>query len=153
MKKLLTILTLTFLALTVGAQWKTETDGLDLTDLTSTDSVYVFYYDVFEVRRQIYSGKWSVSVDDESVTSDSIYSSIGVAEKVGEFRELTITNWPYELSTDSTTTHNDGYTHGRAAEGDIIPFRYLCVKYYLTNGTVDVAEDDSVSHKVYMFKE
>jgi len=154
MKKLLIALIFIGMSITsVEAQWKTYTDGFNFNNLSGTDTA--FYYNVFESSpKRVYDGLWSVGVLDDLIKSDSLHVTIGVASEVGDFKELSITNWPYELGTDSTIV-NGSYSHGHAAYDDIIPFRYLVVKYYKdATGEFEVAvtSADSVRHKIYMFE-
>jgi len=151
MKRTIVILVMLLSLAVVGvrAQFGIYTDCVNLNDMTGDDST--FYYSVFPSRNNILPGAWAVIVDDEAVISDSLHMTIGTAGNRDGFLELSITNWPYELGTDSVES-NGTYTHGRAAYDDIVPFRYLSVKAYKEESGVETVATDSVCWKVLMFK-
>jgi hypothetical protein len=152
MKRLIMFLMIaTLFSIVTCGQYAIYTKSFSFNDMTGTDTA--FYYPVFpsSPKGEILAGPWSVSVIDALVESEDLFCAIGVAAELGDFKELTISNWPYECGT-STNTVNGVTTHGRAATGDNNAFRYLVIKYYKATAETITTENDIVYHKILMFR-
>ena len=147
MKKLILLLSLGLFALNVNGQNKPFTGSVNMNSISGI-SIDI-YFQVKQSRSEILNGPWSGTIIDDAVTSDSLYATWGVATNQTDFKELSITNWPYELGTATNTTGTDT-THGRSANDIILPYNYLVLRLYKAASGVGTVSTDIVNYVVIM---
>jgi hypothetical protein len=151
MKRIFLILsiTLSLISVEVKGQWGVYAGCVNINGISGQDTT--IYFRVFLEDKSRLIGPWSIDIDDEAITSDSLDADIGMASRVGQYKSLVSDIFPYDLGSDSTLV-NGSYNHGRTGYGDVCPFRYLGLRLFKEAAGVQTVATDSVCYRVLMFE-